>query len=184
MTHRGANPATGRTVVIADDHAVVLEGLQRLLEDEFDIVGTATNGRELLSVVRSTVPDVVVTDHSMPELDGIDALKRMREEEIPSRVIVLTMHDDPHLALDAFAAGAVGYIVKNAAGEELIRATGEVLRGNTYLSSLIAHDVLHLLMDEGAGRVTSDSMADRITPRQRQVVQLVAEGRSEEHTSE
>src|SRR5690606_41742981 len=78
MTHRGANPATGRTVVIADDHAVVLEGLQRLLEDEFDIVGTATDGRELLSVVLSTVTDVVVTDISMSELDGIDALQCIR----------------------------------------------------------------------------------------------------------
>lgn len=178
MMNRDAGPTVGRTVVIADDHAVVLEGLQRLLADEFDIVGTASNGRELLELVRATVPDVVVTDHSMPEIDGIAVLKHMRDEDIPSRVILLTMHDDPHLALEAFAAGAAGYIIKNAAGEELVRAIGEALRGNTYLSSLIAHDVLHFLMDDGVGRISSDSAIDRLTPRQRQVLQLVAEGRS------
>jgi DNA-binding NarL/FixJ family response regulator len=178
MMNYEAGSAAGRTVVIADDHAVVLEGLQRLLADEFDIVGTATSGKELLAVVRSTMPDVVVTDHTMPELDGIAALRQMREEDIQSHVILLTMHDDPHLALEAFAAGAAGYLVKNAAGEELVRAIGEALRGNTYLSSMIAHDVLHFLMDDGAGRIASDSTIDRLTPRQRQVLQLVAEGRS------
>jgi DNA-binding NarL/FixJ family response regulator len=167
------------TVVIADDHAVVLEGMHRLLSEEFNIVGTARNGRELLEIARMLIPDVVVTDLSMPELDGIAVTRQMQKEQIPSRVIVLTMHEEPHFALDAFAAGAVGYILKNSAGEELIRAIGEVLSGRTYLSSLIARDVLHVLMEEGAlERVSSDSPTERLTPRQRQVLQLVAEGRS------
>jgi DNA-binding NarL/FixJ family response regulator len=170
---------TSRTVVIADDHKVVLEGLQRLLADDFDIVGTARDGRELLDMACALAPDVVVTDLSMPELDGIAVTRRLQEEGIPSRVIVLTMHEEPHFALDAFAAGAAGYILKNSAGEELIRAIGEVLSGRTYLSSLIAHDVLHTLMDDGGGeRAAPGSPADRLTPRQRQVLQLVAEGRS------
>lgn len=168
-----------RTVLIADDHAVVVEGLRRLLADEFEIVGTARNGRELLELARQLAPDVVVTDVSMPEIDGIAATRRLAEEGVPSRVIVLTMHEEPHFALDAFAAGAAGYILKNSAGEELIRAIGEVLSGHTYLSSLIAHDVLHKLMEEGGGdRDGADAPADRLTPRQRQVLQLVAEGRS------
>jgi DNA-binding NarL/FixJ family response regulator len=165
-----------RSLAIADDHPIVLEGLKRLLADEFDIRATACNGRDLIDAARRIRPDVIVTDLVMPDMDGIEVTRRLRKEGVSSRVVVLTMHDEPERAVDAFAAGAAGYVLKGSTGEELSRAIQEVLSGRTYLSPAIALGVLSGLMEERAP--VGAKTEGELTRRQRQVLRLVAEGHS------
>lgn len=162
-------------ILLADDHTIVLEGLQRLVVEEFELVGAVRDGQALLRTARETKPDVIVTDISMPVMNGIEAVRRLRDDNTEAKLIVLTMHGDVQLAVEALRAGVSGYLLKHSAGEELLRAVHEVLDGRTYLSPLIAQDVLAHLLEEPD---PTHSPADRLTPRQREVLQLVAEGRS------
>jgi DNA-binding NarL/FixJ family response regulator len=159
-------------VLLADDHAIVAEGLVSLLRDEFELVGTVGDGNSLIDAVRQLQPDIVVADVSMPLLSGLEALRRLRAEGIGVKVVFLTMHTDAHLAGEALRAGASGYVLKHSAGEELIRALHEVERGLVYLTPLIAEDVVTTLAEPGKGTES------RLTQRQRQVLRLVAEGRT------
>ena len=129
-------------VLLADDHAMVAAGLCSLLRERFDLVGVAANGHELLAEIRRLRPDVVVSDITMPLLSGLDALRQATAEKLETRFIFLTMHDDPQLATEAFRAGASGFVLKQSAGDELIVAIDEVLNGRTYLTPLIAKDML------------------------------------------
>ena len=129
-------------VLLADDHAMVAAGLCSLLRERFDLVGVAANGHELLAEIRRLRPDVVVSDIAMPLLSGLDALRQATAEKLETRFIFLTMHDDPQLATEAFRAGASGFVLKQSAGDELIVAIDEVLNGRTYLTPLIAKDML------------------------------------------
>jgi DNA-binding NarL/FixJ family response regulator len=158
-------------VLLADDHKIVVEGLRRLLEDRFDLVGTVTDGRQLIDAARTLRPDVIVTDMSMPVLGGLDALRRLKAEGVDARVIFLTMHADPRLAAEAIRAGASGFLLKDAAGEELITAIEDVLLGRTYLTSLLTRDVLANLAAAGTGGEID------LTPRQRDVLRLLADGK-------
>jgi DNA-binding NarL/FixJ family response regulator len=172
------------TVLLADDHAVVVEGLASLLRTEFNVVGTVTNGTQLLEAARQFRPDVIVTDLSMPGVSGLDALRRLKVDgpaptaakgssapKVP-RVIVLTMHADVDLAAEALRAGASGFILKDAAGTELVAAIRAVLQGKTYLTPELAQDVLATLTEPGTSR------RQKLTPRQREVVRLLADGRT------
>jgi DNA-binding NarL/FixJ family response regulator len=160
------------TVLLADDHAIVAEGLASLLGREFSLVGTATDGLELLEAARRLRPDVIVADLAMPRLSGLDALRRMRADGLATPMIFLTMHADAQLAAEALRAGASGFVVKHAAGKELIAAIHAVLRGKTYLTTELAQEVAAALAEQApAGR-------GRLTPRQREVVRLIAEGRT------
>ena len=157
-------------LILADDHAILRDGLALLLASEVEIVATASNGRELLEAVRRLKPDVVVADLTMPLLGGIEALQLLRNEGIASRFIILTVHADPAIAAEAMRAGAMGYVVKEAAGEELIQALRLVMTGRTYLSPLVSSEVVERL----ARGVPSPGEA--LTPRQREVLRLLAEG--------
>jgi DNA-binding NarL/FixJ family response regulator len=163
------------TVLLADDHAVVADGLASLLRSEFTVVATVTDGARLLEAARQFRPEVVVTDLAMPGMSGLDALRRLLAGgTVPTvpKVIVLTMHADPELAVEALRAGASGFIVKHAAGTELVAAIRSVLQGKTYLSPGLAQDVVGMLAEPGAsGRET-------LTPRQREVLRLLADGRT------
>jgi DNA-binding NarL/FixJ family response regulator len=158
-------------VLLADDHAIVAEGLASLLRNEFELVGTVGDGRALVEAVRELRPDIVVADVSMPLLSGLEALCQLRAEGIGVKVVFLTMHADAHLAGEALRAGASGYVLKHSAGEELIRALHEVQRGLVYLTPLIARDVVTTLAEAGRGA------GPHLTQRQREVLRLVAEGR-------
>ena len=172
------------TVLLADDHTVVAEGLASLLRTEFSVVGTVTDGTQLLEAARQLRPDVIVTDLSMPGVSGLDALRRLKvDAPVPTaakgssapkvpRVIVLTMHADVDLAAEALRAGASGFILKDAAGTELVAAIRAVLRGNTYLTPELADDVLGILKEPGAPR------REKLTLRQREVLRLLADGRT------
>ncbi len=159
-------------ILIADDHELVVEGLRKLLEDEFEVVGTVDNGRALLAAAERLKPDVILVDVSMPLLNGIDACARLRVLVPASRVVVLTMHADRSYAAEAFRAGAAGYVLKSSATSELVRAIGTVLRGQRYVARALPASVLAGVRLEGEAR------AGHLTTRQREVLQLVAEGRT------
>jgi DNA-binding NarL/FixJ family response regulator len=157
-------------VLLADDHTVVAEGLATLLKNRFDLVGTVSNGSELIDAARKLRPDVIVADISMPVLSGLEALRRLKAARSEAKVIFLTMHADAQLATEAFRAGASGYVLKQSAGEELIAAIQEVLEGRTYLTPLMTKDVI-------ANFTESTPPTVKLTPRQREVLRLIAEGR-------
>jgi DNA-binding NarL/FixJ family response regulator len=165
-------PACRATVLLADDHAIVVEGLTRLLEREFTLVGTVTDGARLIDAARQRRPDVIVTDVAMPGMGGLEALHRLKAEQISAKVIFLTMHADAQLATEALRVGASGFVVKHAAGADLIAAIHAVLRGGTYVAPQLAPDVLARLAE---GHTRGDG---RLTPRQRDVASLIAAGRT------
>jgi DNA-binding NarL/FixJ family response regulator len=160
-------------VLLADDHALIVGAFERLLADECDIVGTVTNGRELVEAAGSLRPDVIVADVSMPLLNGLDAARQIKQRDPDVRVIVLTMNEDAGLAADAFRAGASGYLLKRSAVSELGAAIREVMQGRSYITPLIAGGLIESLLDRS---LQDDSVA--LTPRQREILQLLAEGRS------
>lgn len=162
-------------VLLADDHRIVAEGLKSLLEDDFDLAGIVSDGRTLVETAKQKAPDVIVSDISMPLLNGLDAARQLKREGVAAKIIFLTQHADAHLAAEAFRVGASGYLLKNSAGEELVTAISEVMRGRTYLTPLITQDVLSLLMNSSA---LDDALTAKLTPRQREVLQLLAEGHS------
>ena len=117
------------TVVLADDHAVVAEGLAALLKEKFSLLRTVHDGRALVAAAIELNPDVVVTDISMPLLNGLDAIRQIKAARRAINVIVLTMHIEPDLAVEAFRAGASGYVLKASAGDELVEAIPQVAEG-------------------------------------------------------
>ena len=155
-------------LLIADDHVMFAQGLQSLLRDEFELVGAAGNGEELVEMTLRLAPDVVLVDISMPVLNGFDAVRRLGKSNSETRIIFLTMHDDATLLAEAFRCGASGYVLKQAAGEELVNAIREVANGNTYVSPL--------LTDLPPEPVTPHTQKTTITPRQREVLELISRG--------
>jgi DNA-binding NarL/FixJ family response regulator len=162
-------------VLIADDHSMVIDGLRALLEPEYEVVGAVNDGRAVLPEVRRLQPDVVVIDISMPLLNGLECARQLRDAGCTAKILILTMHPDATLAQEALAAGASGYVLKSSPGSELKAALRDVLRGRIYLSAAVTRD-----MDEVMGRMTSihQDVWARLTPRQREVLQLLAEGKS------
>ena len=163
------------TVLLADDHRIVLEGLKGLLADEFEVVGTVEDGRALLEQAQQLRPDVIVVDIAMPLLNGIDAVKQMKKSGLDTKVVFLTMHHDAMYAKEAFEAGALGFVLKHSAPSELTRAIREALKGNTYVSPAVAQEVMQLYRDDVD--IKSGALG-KLTLRQREVMQLLAEGKS------
>lgn len=157
-------------VLLADDHAVVAEGLARLIGDVADLVGLAGDGQQLVDEARRLRPDIVVADISMPGMSGLDAMRQLRAEHSPARFIFLTIHAEARLAAEAMRSGASGYLLKQAAGHELLTAIEAVMNGRTYLTPLITGDVLRSLAHE-------ESPQAELTLRQREVLRLLAEGK-------
>jgi len=161
------------TVLLADDHPVVAEGLASLLRSEFTVLGTVNDGPQLLEAARRLRPDVIVTDFTMPGMSGLDALRQLKAEGHTSKVIVLTVHADVELAAEMLRGGASGFVVKEAVVSELVAAIRAVLRGKTYVTPDLAQDVLATLAEPEAS-----SPREKLTPRQREVVRLMATGRT------
>jgi DNA-binding NarL/FixJ family response regulator len=157
-------------IVLADDHTILLEAFKALLEPEFEVVATVTDGRALLAACSRLNPDVVLVDISMPLLNGLDAGRQLKAQRPAVKLIYLTMNPDPDLAGEALRLGASGYLLKTSAAGELTQAIREVLRGRSYLTPLITRDVVGALIERRAAPV--------LTTREREVLQLLAEGRS------
>ena len=162
-------------VLLADDHKIVVEGLRSLLQPEFDLVGTVENGVELVEAAERFRPDVIVTDISMPLLNGIDAVRKLREAGVDAKVVFLTMHPDVVFATRALDAGASAYVLKHSAPDELITAIREALRGGTFISGALRNPALEELRDPTRRHV---KLTIELTARQREVLQLIAEGKS------
>ncbi len=161
-------------VLLADDHTLLLDAFAKLLEPECDVVGTVADGRALLAAAEELKPDVVVLDIAMPLLNGLDAGRQLKKALPDVKLIFLTMNQDPAIASEAFRAGASGYLLKTSAGSELVKAIEEATSGRSYVTPLIAQDLVEVLM---LGPKQRKGAAD-LTPRQREVLQLLAEGRS------
>ena len=157
--------------LLADDHALVVEGLRHLLEGEFELVGTVEDGRALIAAAQQLQPDVILLDISMPGLNGLDAAHQLSQLVPASKLIFVTMHGDPTYVGDAFRADALGYLVKRCAARELVQAIRTVLGGRLYVTPLVATDAQTL----GATGARPLRELGRLTPRQREVLQLVAE---------
>ena len=159
-------------LLLADDHGIVAEALGNMLERDYQIVGTAHDGLELVDMVKRLKPEVIVADIDMPRLTGLDALRRLKDaDKIDAKVIFLTMHGDPELAAEAFRAGGAGYVLKDSAASELHVAIQEVLQGRAYVTSRVAKGVLTALATHNG------DAAARLTIRQKDVLRLIAEGR-------
>jgi DNA-binding NarL/FixJ family response regulator len=164
------------SVLMADDHSLILAGLRKLVEGECEVVGTVEDGRALVEAAQKLRPDLILLDISMPLLNGLEATRQLTKLVPESKVIILTMHASPTYATEAFQAGASGYLLKRSAASELSQAIQSVLQGRQYLTPLITKDVLDSVFKPSTGeRGTPASTA--LTPRQREVLQLVAEGR-------
>lgn len=163
-------------VVLADDHSVVRDGLRFLLEAEGDIVvvGAAATGREVLRVARDVMPDVIVMDLAMPILNGTEATLQIRQALPATRVLILSMHSTTEHIYRAFQAGAQGYVLKESAGPEVVAAVRAVHAGRRYLSQKIAETVL----DDYVRERHSSGPLDSLSARERQILQLVAEGKT------
>jgi len=162
-------------VLLADDHCMMSEGLRSLLQPHFDVVGIVSDGRELIAAAKRLDPDIVVLDISMPSLNGIDAAHQLRSADSRAKVVILTMHREVTYAARALEAGASGYVLKHSAAAELVTAIQEALKGGTYITPQIAAD----LVDAFRRGVHAGAEAPgELTPRQREVLQLVAEGHS------
>jgi DNA-binding NarL/FixJ family response regulator len=159
-------------LLLADDHTLLLDGLRMMLEPEFELVGVVEDGQSLLTVAEKLRPDLVVLDIAMPALNGIDAARQLKRSRPGTKLIFLTMHSDPDYITEAFRAGASGYLLKRSAASELITAIREVLAGGTYISPILGKDRQDLM----AASQREGVFSDRLTPRQREVLQLVAEG--------
>jgi DNA-binding NarL/FixJ family response regulator len=173
---------TDTTIVLADDHTLVRAGLRSLLESlgSFQVVGEAADGREAVRLARQLSPDIVLMDIAMPGLNGLDATARIAREAPASRVIILSMHTAENYVLEALRAGAVGYVVKDAAVTELDLALRAVRRGERWLSPSVSHHLLdeYLRLARSQPATTPGSGLDLLTVRQREILQLIAEGHS------
>ena len=161
-------------VILADDHTLLLDAFRKLLMDECDIVAAVSDGRALLEATATLRPDVVVVDIAMPLLNGIDAARQIKATLPDTRIIFLTMNEDPDLAAEAFRAGASGYLLKRSAASELQMAIREVVMHRSYVTPLVTEGLMGSMLRGPATR----HAPQELTPRQREVVQLVAEGHS------
>jgi DNA-binding NarL/FixJ family response regulator len=160
-------------VLLADDHALLLAAFEKLLAGECEIVGQVSDGRALVAAAEALKPDLIVLDISMPELNGLEAGRQIKQKQRNVKLVFLTMNEDPELAAEAFRAGASGYLLKRSAASELTTAIREALQGRTYITPLVAAGVIGSLSNAG-----DQAPGQALTPRQREVLQLLAEGRS------
>lgn len=163
------------TVLMADDHPIVTEGLRRVLEPAFEIVGTVADGHTLVQAARSLRPAIIIVDVSMPVLNGIEAVRQIRKTDRTAKILFLSMHADPIYASEAFLAGGSAYLLKTSVGVEILAALGEVVQGRHYVSSAIDRPALEAQLHRDR---RSRSPLQTLPVRQRQVVEMIVQGQS------
>jgi DNA-binding NarL/FixJ family response regulator len=161
-------------VLLADDHQMLLDALKELLEPDYEVVGLVSDGRALLKAAQELFPDIIVLDIAMPQLNGLDAGRRLKQSLPAVKLIFMTMHEDPYLVGEAFRARASAFLLKQAAGLELNEAIERVLKGGSYVTPSAAKGLRDISLQEPNHR---DHAPEPIA-RQREVIQLLAEGRT------
>jgi DNA-binding NarL/FixJ family response regulator len=156
-------------LLLADDHTMFSQGLRGLLEDDFELVGSVGNGQDLLEAAMRLDPDVIVLDISMPVLNGFDAARALKKQGARAKIVFLTMHSDPGLVAEALRCGALGYVVKQSAGDELISVIRQVAQGKTCIPKFTPPEANHTMRE-------SEGHSLNLTPRQREVLRLIAKG--------
>lgn len=173
---------TRHRVLIADDHRIFLEGLERLLEPRFDVVARASTGAELVELAGTLAPDLIVTDYSMPDLNGVEAVRALREANDNTPVVMLTVHEDPAYAKEALSAGVDAYVAKSEASSDLLVAMDAALSGDTWLSpSLAACD---LDGDANSTATSAPKSIEALSDRQRHIAGAIAQGRTARQIAE
>ncbi len=172
-----------KRLMIADDHALMLDGLTRLLSAEFEIVGTAADGRTLIESALQLRPDLIVLDIGMPGLNGIEAARQLTSQLPGTHLVVVTQQLDRDYLRAAFRAGVCAYVAKQSASNELLLAINSVLRGGYYITPLIPAAEVNGRMKLSPNADPSDLFGVELTVRQREVLQLIAEGRSTKEIS-
>jgi DNA-binding NarL/FixJ family response regulator len=164
-------------IVIAEDHTILREGLRSLLSSSanFEIIGEAGDGREAIRQVKKYKPDLILTDLSMPRMNGMEAIKEIRRESPATKVLVLTVHRAEEYILATFRAGADGYLLKDSTHSELLMAVKKVLSGTHYISPEISEKVIEGYI-EGKKNLKSRTLWETLTQREREILKLIAEG--------
>jgi len=168
-------------ILLGDDHPLILQGIKGLLESHYEIVGREANGRTLTEAALRLKPDMVVLDVSMPILNGIDAAREIRKALPATKFVFLSMHSNAIYLRRALEAGALGYVLKSGAAEELVAAIEEARKGNVYITPGFGDDVLASARDWREKKAKS---AEQLTDRQKQILQLLAEGKQNKEIAE
>jgi DNA-binding NarL/FixJ family response regulator len=170
----------GLRLLLADDHEIVRKGLRAVLEAQPDceVVGEAGDGRQAVALAKELGPDIVILDISMPLLNGLEATRQILKIRPQTKVLILTVHESDPLIRDVLDAGARGYILKTDAGRDLVAAVESLRRNKTFFTSRVAQMILDGFLKGDSHDAQSDRGRIRLTPRQREIVQLLAEGKS------
>jgi DNA-binding NarL/FixJ family response regulator len=161
-------------VLLADDHEILVDGLRSVLEPQYEVVGTALDGRALLEAAAKLLPDIIVLDIGMPQLNGLDAARQLKRTMPKVKLIFLTVNKDPYIVGEAFRAGASAFLLKQSAALELTDAIQQVTKGGSYVTPRVSEGLTNISLRSPEDREN----APEPTPRQREVIQLLAEGRS------
>lgn len=173
------------TIVLADDHTIVRQGLKNILKEEqgLRVIGEAVNGREAVDIVREKRPDIVIMDIAMPKLNGIEATRQIRQAGYESKIIILSMHDHSRYIRELLALGVSGYLLKNAARQDIIAAIFCAIKGETYLSPSISSRVIEDFVELNK-HSAEEERYNTLTNREREVFQMVVEGNSTRQIAE
>jgi DNA-binding NarL/FixJ family response regulator len=161
-------------IILADDHTILLDALKNMVQPEFEVVATCSDGRELIKAATELNPSIIVLDIGMPTMNGLSAGQRLKQMLPTVKLVYLTMNQDPDMASEAFRLGASAYLLKTSAGSELIRALREVVRGGTYITPIMTEGMVGSFVQNFKRRKNNN----HLTLRQKEVLQLLAEGRS------
>ena len=170
-----------KTILIIDDHPLFREGLKAIIErdNRFEVIGEAGNGREGLRLAKELKPDLALVDMSLPDQSGIQLTRELKNASLKTRIMIITMHSKVDYIVKAFRAGATGYVVKESASERLLQGMDTVLKGEYFMDSSVSHKVVKKLMQfpEKGAKIT-DASYDTLTPREQEIMVLLAEGLS------
>jgi DNA-binding NarL/FixJ family response regulator len=172
-------------VFIAEDHTLVRSGIRALLDaaPDLKVVGEAANGRQAVEMIRALRPGLVLMDVAMPELNGIEAARQVIAENAATKIVMLSMHEDRHYVFESLKAGATGYVLKSAAFQDLIAAISTVMSGKNYISPALSDTVMNDYIRRAQGD-EKDTELGRLSGREREVLQLIAEGNSSAEVAE
>jgi DNA-binding NarL/FixJ family response regulator len=173
MTRRREKSVPKARLVIADDHSIVLEAYRQLLEPEYDVVGSALNGEELLRIAPALAPDIILLDISMPTMNGLDVTRQLRASVPQAKLIFVTMMSEPFYISQAFDLGAIGYVLKQSASTELLSALTAALKNRRYISPQLSLEVQDAIETPW---VKPEGFSSKLTPRQQAVLQLLTKG--------